>query len=209
VLPWSEKLRYASRKKGYHGGGSLQEVIIPLGIYRNAGKQEPIEGYREVPRREPEWWHLGDNDTATSSTAQEKASPKPPKSKSQRRDEKTDDLFASVEASPETSSSRPGDEAWINGLLASPVYVQMRARLGRTISEEQLTQLLTLLQARGGQQMTAALVQALGIPAIRMNGFLAGAQKLLNVDGYPVLSVDRTTKTVSLNMESLKTQFEL
>jgi hypothetical protein len=57
--------------------------------------------------------------------------------------------------------------------------------------------------------MVEVLVQALVIPSIRINGFLAGAQKLLNVDGYPVLSIDRTTKTVKLNVESLKTQFEI
>jgi hypothetical protein len=68
---------------------------------------------------------------------------------------------------------------------------------------------LQLLDTRGGQQMVAAIVQALGIPAIRINGFLAGVQKLLNVDGYPVLSIDRATKTVKLNIESLKAQFEL
>ena len=66
-----------------------------------------------------------------------------------------------------------------------------------------------LLADGGGQQMTGALVQAMGIPSIRMNGFLAGVQKLLNVDGYPVLSIDRATRTAKLNIESLKTQFEL
>jgi hypothetical protein len=53
------------------------------------------------------------------------------------------------------------------------------------------------------------LAQALNMPLLRMNGFLAGAQKLLNVDGYAVLSVDRATKTVKLNKESLFVQFEL
>ncbi len=42
-----------------------------------------------------------------------------------------------------------------------------------------------------------------------MNGFLAGLQKLLNVDGYPVLSIDRAAKTVKLDIRSLKVQFEL
>ncbi len=57
--------------------------------------------------------------------------------------------------------------------------------------------------------MVAAVVQVMGVPAIRINGFLAGVQKLLNVDGYAVLSIDRTTKTVKLNIELLKTQFQL
>ena len=95
-------------------------------------------------------------------------------------------------------------------MFDSPVYAQMKARVGRVIiGEEQLEKLLRLLAERGGQQMVGALVQSLGIPSIRINGFLAGAQKILNVDGYPVLSIDRVTKTVKLNVESLKTQFEL
>ncbi len=57
--------------------------------------------------------------------------------------------------------------------------------------------------------MVAAVVQAMGVPAIRINGFLVGVQKLLNVDGYSVLSIDRTTKTVKLNIELLKAQFQL
>ena len=57
--------------------------------------------------------------------------------------------------------------------------------------------------------MSAAVAQRLGIPELRLNGLLAGVQKLLNVDGYPVLSVDRSSKTVRLDLPSLKTQFEL
>ena len=57
--------------------------------------------------------------------------------------------------------------------------------------------------------MAAAVAQGLGLPEIRLNGLLAGAQKLLNVDGYPVLAIDRASKTIRLDLASLKTQFEL
>jgi hypothetical protein len=77
------------------------------------------------------------------------------------------------------------------------------------IPEDRLVRLLDRLANAGGQQMTGALAQALEIPAIRIHGLLAGAQKLLNVDGYPVLSIDRASKAVRLDVESLKTQFEL
>ncbi len=94
--------------------------------------------------------------------------------------------------------------------MSSAPYEQMKSRLGRVvISDAQLRALLQFLDKRGGQQMLAAIVQELGIPAIRINGFLAGVQKILNVDGYPVLSIDRAAKTVKLDIESLKKQFEL
>lgn len=37
VVPWSERIRYAAKKLGYHGGGSPQEVLVPFGVYRSAG----------------------------------------------------------------------------------------------------------------------------------------------------------------------------
>ncbi|WP_205588450.1 hypothetical protein, partial [Pseudomonas aeruginosa] len=58
ILPWSERLRYTrSKSHGYHGGGSLQEVVIPLGVYINAATRQRVEGWREVPRRLPAWWY--------------------------------------------------------------------------------------------------------------------------------------------------------
>jgi len=85
----------------------------------------------------------------------------------------------------------------------------MKARGGRVrVSEAQLRALLTELEAAGGQQMSAAVAQRLGIPELRLNRLLAGVQKLLNVDGYPVLSVDRPSKTVRLGLQSLKIPFE-
>jgi hypothetical protein len=204
ILPWSEKIRYASKKMGYHGGGSLQELIIPFGVFRNAGETNEIEGWREVPRQEPEWWRL---DTATPGVAEAMPDFQPKPKRKTKQDKHSQDLFDQ----PVESATSQGDAAdWINDLFVSPVYVQMKSRVGRVIiSDEQIKTLLRFLGEREGQQMVAATVQVLGIPAIRINGFLAGVQKLLNVDGYPVLSIDRAAKTVKLNIESLKTQFDL
>ena len=208
ILPWSEKIRYASKKMGYHGGGSPQEVVIPIGVYRNAGETDSIDGWHEVPRQEPSWWRL---ETVPMGVAEEilKSAVKPTVKTKKRseKDKRISDLFEQLESDTKNTSA---DEEWIACLFTSPVYVQMKSRVGRVIiGEDQLETLLKLLVERGGQQMIGALVQALEIPAIRINGFLAGVQKLLNVDGYPVLSIDRATKTVKLNIESLKTQFEL
>ncbi len=204
ILPWSEKIRYTQKKMGYHGGGSPQEVIIPVGVYKNAGERDSIEGWHEVPHQEPSWWQL---EAVSMGVAEEIPKPTIRTIKRSKKDNRTADLFEQLESEIKKS---PADEDWIACLFASPVYAQMKSRVGRVIiSEDQLQNLLRLLVERGGQQMIGALVQALGIPSIRINGFLAGVQKLLNVDGYPVLSIDRTTKTVKLNIESLKTQFEL
>lgn len=59
VLPWSERIRYASRKFGYHGGGSLQEVVVPLGVFAGPGESLP-EGWTTAPAIPPDWWRAPD-----------------------------------------------------------------------------------------------------------------------------------------------------
>jgi hypothetical protein len=206
VVAWSETLRYAMPKMGYHGGGSLQEVVIPVGVYRDSSDTSELEGWREVPRQYPAWWRLEEGgEVGVAEEISSPIAPKQPVKKSS--DLKTADLF-------ETSTThRPPakeNEDWIERLLQSPVFEQMKSRAGRSAaSDEHMRTLLFSLAERGGQQMLPSLAQTLNMPLLRMNGFLAGAQKLLNVDGYAVLSVDRATKTVKLNKESLFLQFEL
>ncbi|WKJ90179.1 BREX-2 system phosphatase PglZ [Methylomonas montana] len=206
ILPWSEKVRYTSKKMGYHGGGSLQEVIIPFGVFRNAGDTKEVEGWHEVPRQEPSWWRLETSEPSDFQSVSVNAAV-PAAAKKVKQDNLTFDLFGNT---PTTAQSQSTEVAWISDLLNSSLYGQMKSRLGRVvISDDQLRTLLLFLDKRDGQQMLAAVVQELGIPAIRVTGFLAGVQKILNVDGYPVLSIDRAAKTVKLNIESLKKQFEL
>ena len=52
--------------------------------------------------------------------------------------------------------------------------------------------------------MEAQIAQHLAIPTIRLRGFLSSAQKLLNVDGYPVLKTDRESCTVVLDKARLR-----
>ena len=54
-----------------------------------------------------------------------------------------------------------------------------------------------------------ALARELGVPAFRFRGLLAAVQRLLNVEGYPVLIRDETSNTAELNVDLLKKQFEL
>lgn len=203
VVPWSEKVRYSKEKMGYHGGASLQEVIIPFGVFRSVGEIGELSGWTEVPVQSPSWWTLRRPVTSVSDTpASSYKNPRVRHPTKQRPEKKTRDLF---ETSAPTSAN-----AWIDDVLSSPMYPEMKSRAGRVlISDDQVRKLLQYLAARGGQAMMASIGQAIGIPGIRLNGFLAAAQRLLNVDGYSVLAVDRSARTVKLNIETLKTQFEL
>jgi hypothetical protein len=222
VLPWSERLRYGAQKMGYHGGGAPQEVLVPFGVFRSAGDAQPVSGWQEVPRREPDWWLLDGETAVTSKTRSSSAAPAgveaaPSPAQSPARSSARDaakaagqlalDLAAETAA---TGGHRDAGPDWIDALLASPVYQQIKGRGGRVpISDAQLRRLLSLLAQGDGQQMMEPLAKGLGMPSIRLPGLLAGAQKRLNLDGYPLLSVDRAAKTVRLDIRSLRVQFEL
>ena len=54
VVPWSERIRYGSRKNGYHGGISPQEVVVPVCVMTRAGFS--LDGWNETWIVSPEWW---------------------------------------------------------------------------------------------------------------------------------------------------------
>jgi hypothetical protein len=56
IAPWSEGVRYAPRKHGYHGGASPQEVVTPVGVL--APRASVPADLKEVSRALPAWWQL-------------------------------------------------------------------------------------------------------------------------------------------------------
>lgn len=219
ILPWSERLRYTrSKSHGYHGGGSLQEVVIPLGVYINAATRQKVDGWREVPRRLPAWWHSTKSvQLEAPGVTEQSAVPtdvpaKKVASKKQAVAEVVDDMFGFGVPAKIVSKNVPlvASSDWVGELISSPVYRQVLDRAGRTaISDEQMQGLLRLMEKHRWQVMEAVLCSELLIPKLRIRGFLAGVQKLLNVDGYPILSVERDSQTIRLNVADLKKQFEI
>ena len=211
VVPWSEKVRYSkSKNMGYHGGASLQEVSIPLGVFSSAGTENKLSGWKEVPMYRPDWWAIDTVSVVSEVPPPEikqeemKAETKTA-AKCKATEERIDDLFAE----PEVPKKVTGED-WIEHLFDSPVYKDAQIRLGRmAISSAELKEFLRLLNANGGQIMQAVVVRELKKPELRMRGFLSAAQRILNVDGYPILKVERDSQTIMLDFRALKTQFEL
>lgn len=57
VALWSERLRYTSgRRRGYHGGVSLQEAVVPLAVL--SARPAPPEGWTAPKPSELSWWPL-------------------------------------------------------------------------------------------------------------------------------------------------------
>lgn len=213
ILPWSECLRYVrSKSHGYHGGGTLQEVVIPLGIFVNGSseKQKIPSNWKGVPRAVPAWWHAKLLESNTVFEARDelgiKQEQKPARGKHASVSELTNDLFADLE--PE-SVEIAVESNWIDNLVESALYQQVRERSRTAISDDEILALIRLMQRHQWQIMDATLSRELMIPKMRLRGFLSNAQRLLNLDGYSILSVDRESQTIRLNAQDLRKQFEL
>ena len=103
-----------------------------------------------------------------------------------------------------------GQVNWVEALYNSSTFVnQVRLAGPAAPRPELITTFLNVLDERGGRVIKRALAQKIGQPELRINGIIAAMRRLLNVDGYGVLSVDEASQTVILNLELLKIQFGL
>jgi hypothetical protein len=189
VVPWSERVRYGPKKNGYHGGVSLQEIIAPVVVLAPPGIQ--VEGWEEGTLDYPDWWEQVPASEEVSLFVELGKAPQRP-------------LF---QLQPMLSTAEP---EWIRELLRSPMFKAQKKIAGRAApTDERARRILQALAERGGKLTRRALAARLGEAEVRLDGIIAAIQRLLNVDGYPVLSVDRPSDTVELNLELLAKQFEL
>ena len=196
TVPWSERLRYGSKKNGYHGGATPQEMLIPIGILWP--ELQVPEGFGELPVELPAWW-----------TEPMVARPIPAVAEQPQRSRK---------AAAPTLFDQPGvsqvvpvtEEPWIKALLQSEMFAVQKRLIGRVhLDDVTVQRLIAALVSRGGTMTTAALAGAIGVPEHRLPGLLAVIQRLLNVEGYAILDRQDAANTVVLNIPLLKKQFEL
>jgi hypothetical protein len=186
ILAWSETLRYAPPKHGYHGGATAQEVLAPVVVLAPRLTTQ-IDGFTEAPYDPPAWW-TGSPDIATPELAA--AAP------------------AVGEQLALDGSGAGSGGGWVAALLASETLAQQRALAARTpLDDERIAQVLVALDAGGGTLLVDALAQSLQVAPARMPGLLATLRRLLNVDGYDALEVDETASTVRLHRATLLEQF--
>ena len=106
-----------------------------------------------------------------------------------------------------SSSSGVG---WVDRLLGSDIYKAQRAAAGKHLpTDDEVRRSLAALEAAGGALTLGGFARQAGVQPIRLDGFLAKLQRILNIDGYEALGLDRTADRVSLNMHLLARQFEL
>lgn len=199
IVPWSERLRYGSKKNGYHGGATPQEMLIPISILWQ--QLDLPEGLRELPVELPSWWT-----EPTAPRPQAKMVEELPHPKKGKRQPPT--LFDKLET-PATAAPS-SDEPWIEALLQSEVFTAQKRLAGRSpIDDAMLRRLIAALVRRGGSMTNPALASAIEVAEHRLSGLLAIVQRLLNVEGYAILDRQDAANTVVLNIPLLKKQFEL
>ena len=195
ILAWSERLRYATIASGYHGGASPQEVLVPLSVWVPFGNG--LEGWEPAADDTPAWW---EGEAVPPAPAVRPSRP-PGKARPKSAPQSQGQLFAMQER------SEPGD--WLADLFASPAYRDQLNRFGsrQALSEETVRDVLRALDQRGGRLTLPALAHQLGLSLGRGQLLVAALQRILNIDGFGVLSLDRSSDTVTLDRGLLETQF--
>lgn len=188
ILPWSERVRYGTKKNGYHGGASLQEVVVPIAVLAPTALEE-MPGWVEVPAEVPSWWL---DDEPSEDVAAPAPRPLP-------RDKPQGELFPKKEAAP----------SWLDRLFESETFHEQRALHRRVkLEDDRIRQMLLALDERG-KLTRLALAQRLGVAHVRVPGILSALRRVLNVEGFDVIQVDEASDTVSFDRALLCRQFEI
>lgn len=205
IVPISERVRYGTRKNGYHGGATPQEMLVPVAILWPESNLP--DGMSEMPSDLPLWW------AEPTEMPLPQASPAPaakPAGRARRAAAAAVPALPGMEGLvPATTAQKPAG-TWIQDLLRSPVYAARKADASRVVvSDEVVGKLLEALDRRGGSMLVPALAAALNLPEHRLFGLLAHVRRVLNVEAFPVLVGQQATNTVELNVPLLKRQFEI
>lgn len=195
VVPWREDIRYAAKKNGYHGGITRQEMIVPLGIWTTAPSAFPEHEYQLSTSHPPEWWSAATQEAAPAPTGVTHSG-----ARARRRNgQATPDLFA----------TRAHDNLAAR-LASSSAFDAQQARLGRmALDAKLLTVLVNRLDESGGRATIEQLAGAVQMPMLRLRGMVSILERTLNLDGFPVVTIEHPTGTVLLDRGLLEKQFQL
>ena len=208
IVPWSEKVYYGGQQNGYHGGATPQEMVCPLILLT-----DKTSAYSKLVRCEypkPDWWsaapvasHEADEPQVTIAVPQQVGPP----TLFDLDPENTPVADPKKEEKPAASTR---DSDWITALLQSQAYKDQRAMIRRhPVEDNVMESCLSALDASGGIMTPTAFAKAADVPIARLDGLVVKMQRVLNVDGYEILTLDRNENRVELNVGKLKRQFDL
>ena len=212
VLPWDERIRYTPRKVGYHGGASLAEMIIPVLAFVPSAAPCPKgwTSYDNPALHEPTWWSTGATAAQPQAAVHPQVGQAPPtgQAPSARRPAKRapaqeEALFSAGEIAREIA----GQATLGARVVGSDRFAAQRGFVRKAPADAAVAAIIDGLTAAGGKLPVDVAAGLAGQPAFRMAGYLAQLGRLLNVDGYPVISDTDGGRTVELNVRLLTEQF--
>uniref|UniRef100_A0AAU2JX85 BREX-2 system phosphatase PglZ n=1 Tax=Streptomyces sp. NBC_00049 TaxID=2903617 RepID=A0AAU2JX85_9ACTN len=217
IVPWRENIRYSGRRAGYHGGAALAEVTVPVLVLVPSVGEVP-DDWDLLPREQaaPSWWRTpsaasteGVLHTAAPAETGTKSRTKSAKPRQQSEELFTDADVVTAEkpgpAHPAAARDSLGDR-----VVASEVYEAQKAYVRKAPETAVVTAVINELVGAGGTMSPSALAAAISATGrVRRNieGFVATVQRLLNVEGYPVLGFIDGGHTVKLDETLLRAQF--
>lgn len=196
TVPWREDVRYTPRKAGYHGGASLAEMTVPVLVLLPSPDLLPKD-WAVLPPEEatPSWWRTGTAEPAPAAA--------------------TRDPRAAVTSSgdvPAAERPTPTSRSLGTAVVSSPVYAEQRRYLRKAPDAKQVGAVIDALASAGGSlslpAVGAAALEAGGRPPRDITVFTTALERLLNVEGYPVLRLVDSGRTAKLNVPLLREQFQ-
>lgn len=211
IVPWSEKIRYKRQQHGYHGGATPQEMVCPLVILTD--KSSSYNGLQFCNFTKPDWW------SPAPIAAPAKEEPPAPIITLPNRlpslfDNLTDDAITPVVPAkhddPKLSNDGFSGNDWIDLLISSQAYKSQKEFVRRHAPDDEIVKrCLQALAMQGGIMTPVGFAKAADVRAGGLDGLIAKIQRVLNVDGYEILTFSRNENRVELNISKLLRQFDL
>lgn len=199
TVAWSRRIRYSIKKRGYHGGASPLEVVIPIAILVHGTSKKP-EGWMETSPSPflPDWWRLSLESPPVATAAAVTMAPAA-----------VAHVAADLELFVHAATNGRGND-WIEKLLDGEIYAE-QCKLGTRGAQDRrrVVKFLEAMASRGGTIQREDLAERLEVALLRLNGIVLDLARSFNVDGYDIVTLDTTTGTVKLDFKSLKKQFAL
>ncbi|MBK3582809.1 BREX-2 system phosphatase PglZ [Streptomyces sp. MBT57] len=208
TLAWREDLRYTARQAGYHGGASLAEVTVPVITLVPSADLIP-EGWTLLPAEgiAPSWWY-----DERSSAAEAEVEPLPdaaepvPDTDTMILGRRPAILRQEAQAPATSGEDSPGART-----VRSASYRSQREFVRGAPPDKAVAAVLDALLAAGGKlspgAVTAAAQAATGRSQRNPERFATVLERLLNIDGYSVLQLVESGRTVQLDRALLEQQF--
>lgn len=202
VAAWREDIRYTSRKGGYHGGASLAEMTVPILVLVPTMDAMP-DGWSVIEPESvtPRWWH------PRRTTEPPAPTPAPSRKSGRgtaRPPEDSAPLFTLDEVPAATAATTLGMR-----LVATEIYAAQRSRVPRAPDKNEIAAVIDAL-VEADNRLPVTTVAAKAGRAKRNPELVATTlQRLLNVEGYPILSLADDGRTLRLDVETLRLQFGL